>query len=519
LSLYDTVLAAASKRSDPAPVKARDSAAVVPWRRSSSTKEIEVFWVRRAESLRFMGGWYSFPGGGLSQRDETTFTEGLTGHSGDHQGSDEENRRMVACAIRELFEEAGILPSKQPLDGRRTTPASLSELREELLGDRISLNGVARRLGAILEPARLTFAGRWITPTSSPIRFDVRFFLLEWPETEALQPLVVPGELEEGAWIEPSEAIERWQRGEVLIAPPGLYILRGLAEDGPDKALPRLQQPRNIDVGPFRRREFLPGVQLLPVRTETLPPATHTNAYVLGNRELVLVDPGASEETEIERLRQAARAFEQEGGRFTGIWLTHHHRDHIGAVKALREFLDVPVWAHALTAERVASAGIEVDREFTGGQRVALDGDPPLTLRVIHTPGHARGHLCFFEERLRAVLAGDLVAGRSTIVIDPPEGDMDDYLNSLQKVIDLEPRYLLPGHGPLVTQAVLKLKETIKHRHWREQKVLAAWRSGLRRPKEMLSQVYDDVAPAAYPLAERQILAHLERLKKLGEIE
>ena len=480
--------------------------------------------MRRAESLRFMGGWYSFPGGGLSRRDAATFAGEATGHTGDHESSDEENRRLAACAIRELFEEIGILPSKEPLNGLGTPLSSplssmVSELREKLLGKRISLEDVAKRLGAALDPSRLTFAGRWITPASSPIRFDARFFLLEWPEDELLQPLVVPGELVEGAWIQASEAIEMWQRGDVLVAPPGLYILRALAEDGPDKALPRLQQPQDIDVGPFRRMEFWPGVQQLPLRTETLPPATHTNAYVLGNRELVLVDPGASEGAEIERLRQALRALEQEGGKFSGIWLTHHHRDHVGAVNAMREFLGVPVWAHAMTSERVASAGIEVDREFTDGQRVVVDGDPPLAVRVVHTPGHARGHLCFFEERLRVVLAGDLVASGSTIVINPPEGDMDDYLSSLRKLIDLEPRYLLPGHGSLLTQAVTKLEETIEHRLWREGKVLAGWRSGLREPQEMLSQVYEDVAPEAYPLAERQILAHLERLRKLGEID
>ena len=493
---------------------------MIPWRRSSPAREIEVYWVRRTESLRFMGGWYAFPGGGLSRRDETTFGEGVSGHSGDHQSSDEENQRLAACAIRELFEETGILPSKEPLNGLGIALSSLSGLREELLGKRISLAGVAKRLGATLDPSRLIFAGRWITPASSPIRFDARFYLLEWPERELLQPVVMPGELEEGAWIQPSEAIERWQRGDVLIAPPGLYILRALEADGPHKALPRLQRPRNISLGPFRRMEFLPGVHLLPLRTETLPPATHTNACVLGNRELVLVDPGASDEAEIERLQQATRALEQEGGkRFSGIWLTHHHRDHIGAVEAMRGFLGVPVWAHALTAERLAPAGIRADRELTDGQRIVLDGDPAMTMRVIHTPGHARGHVCFFEERLRAVVAGDLVAGGSTIVIDPPEGDMDDYLNSLQKVIDLEPHYLLPAHGPFVTQAVAKLTEMIEHRHWREERVLASWRSGLREPKEMLSQVYEDLEPAAYPLAERQILAHLERLQKLGVIE
>jgi glyoxylase-like metal-dependent hydrolase (beta-lactamase superfamily II) len=113
---------------------------------------------------------------------------------------------------------------------------------------------------------------------------------------------------------------------------------------------------------------------------------------------------------------------------------------------------------------------------------------------------------------------GDLVAGLGTIVVDPPEGDMHAYIASLDKLAALDPRTLFPGHGPAIKNAVPKLREYIEHRLWREERVLAAWSQGLRTPGEMLPTVYDDVPKEAHPLAERQILAHLDRLRKAGRI-
>jgi glyoxylase-like metal-dependent hydrolase (beta-lactamase superfamily II) len=186
-------------------------------------------------------------------------------------------------------------------------------------------------------------------------------------------------------------------------------------------------------------------------------------------------------------------------------------------VARLAARLGVPVAAHPKTAERVAAQGIAVDRLLADGERITLAGDPAIPVRVIHTPGHARGHLCFLDEARGSLLAGDMVAGLGMIVVDPPEGDMDDYLASLQKMIDLEPRTLFPGHGPAVLDAVAKLEEYVEHRLWREERILAAARAG-QTPAEMLPTVYDDVPPVAYPLAERQVLAHLTRLRRAGRL-
>jgi glyoxylase-like metal-dependent hydrolase (beta-lactamase superfamily II) len=258
---------------------------------------------------------------------------------------------------------------------------------------------------------------------------------------------------------------------------------------------------------------------MFPLATHTLPPALTTNCYLLGTGEAVLVDPGSLLDAENERLERALTAVRDRlGRRVTAIWLTLHHPDHVGGVERLRRFLDVPVLAHPATAERLAGR-IAVDAPLTDGQRIVLAGDPPYPVRAVHTPGHARGHLCFLEETYGSVLAGDLVAGLGTIVVDPPEGDMDDYLASLAKLADLGPRALFPSHGPAIQDAVGKLREYAQHRLWREDRVLTAWSQGLRTPAAMLPTVYDDVPKEAHPLAERQILAHLDRLRKAGRIE
>lgn len=141
-----------------------------------------------------------------------------------------------------------------------------------------------------------------------------------------------------------------------------------------------------------------------------------------------------------------------------------------------------------------------------------------MPVRALHTPGHAPGHLCFLEGRLGSLLAGDMISTLSTIVIDPPEGDMDAYLASLERLTALEPKMLFAGHGPPILEAVAKLRELIDHRLWREEKVVAAWRSGLRDAQAMLPEVYDDAPRQAWPLAQRQIEAHLTRLRRAGTI-
>ena len=135
-----------------------------------------------------------------------------------------------------------------------------------------------------------------------------------------------------------------------------------------------------------------------------------------------------------------------------------------------------------------------------------------------HTPGHASGHLCFEVEATGDLVAGDMVAGFGTIVIDPPEGDMDLYLDSLDRLRELAPRTLFVGHGAPFLDSVTKLTEYRDHRLAREAQVLACWESGERDPRAMIASVYPELASAVVPLAERQVLAHLGRLERRGRI-
>lgn len=532
---------------EPPSAKVRASSAVIPWRRRPDDGEIEVFWIRRDPAMRFMGGWHAFPGGTVSRHDEAledagwidgrpaglsstrvsgAMPEALTAGLGPLAPDAVDG--LVAATLRELFEETGILPLAQGSDElpaeRLSAARAAVEGKETAFGELLGGSGSGSD-GIRLDASRLVFAGRWLTPPFAPVRFDNRFFLLEHRPDDG-EP-VAGDEAVEAEWIRPADALQAWRRGRVTAAPPIVHVLKTLeavAGSGPipDAALERLREPAEANLGPHRAIELRPGVLLFPLPTPTLPPAAHTNCYLLGTGEAVLVDPGSPWPEEIDRLEAAlAEVPERFGRRVTAIWLTHHHPDHVGGVARLRDALGVPVAAHAVTAEKLQAQGIPVDRELADGERVELAGeveDDPVPVRVLHTPGHARGHLCFHEERLGSLLAGDMVSAVSTIVVDPPEGDMDAYLASLERLAELAPTMLFPGHGPAILDAVGKLRQFVEHRLWREEKVLAAWRAGLREPDAMLPEVYDDAPRQAWPLAARQILAHLRRLEKAGTI-
>jgi glyoxylase-like metal-dependent hydrolase (beta-lactamase superfamily II) len=258
---------------------------------------------------------------------------------------------------------------------------------------------------------------------------------------------------------------------------------------------------------------------MFPLAAATLPPASHTNAFLVGGGDVVLIDPGSHFESENRRLLAALDAARARLGRRTvEIWLTHHHPDHVGGVEAVRRALGVPVAAHPAAAERLAAAGIAVDRTLADGERRRLAGAPELELRVRHTPGHARGHVAIEVLPGRDLIAGDLVAGFGTVVIDPPEGDMDEYLTSLASLRGGGHRTLFPAHGAPVLDVEAKLAEYVDHRLERERQILEAWRGGTREPRELVGTVYADVPEAARPLAERQVVAHLDRLHAHGRL-
>lgn len=474
----------------------RDASSVVPWR--SSQGVVELFWVRRSREVSLGGGFYAFPGGRVDGADAAL----------EHAlGSD----AFRIAAARELFEEVGLL-----VGTTRQPPTTRDEQRRQLLAGAVAWAEVLARLDAQVALDRLVDAGRWLTPPFMKVRFDARFFLLECTPDDT--PEVWPGELADGEWITPEAALDRWQRGSALLHPPALHILKTLASAAPRAWPERLREPPHVVDFVAERIEFQAGIRLVPVRTPTLPPATHTNAYILGGDELIIVDPASGEPEEQARLERICRTLQAEGKVIREIVLTHEHHDHVGGVEALRAALGLRVRAHELTAERLAGR-VHVDGFIEDGETWALRGAPAMRWRAVHTPGHARGHLCLLEEASRALIAGDMVAGIGTIVVDPPEGDMSDYVASLAKLRSLAVNTIYPAHGPAIPDGLARLDEYLAHRAQREWQVFEALRArGSATALELVPAVYADVAPALHPLAARSLSAVLHKLVKDGRV-
>jgi ribonuclease/clavin/mitogillin len=265
--------------------------------------------------------------------------------------------------------------------------------------------------------------------------------------------------------------------------------------------------------------EVAPGLAMLSVRTPTLPPATHTNAYLVGTRELALVEPASPFPEEIEKLAGWVEQRLSQGATLRCLLLTHHHPDHVGGAAKLRERLGAPLWAHAGTAELLRGR-VSIDRVIDEGERIELDGPRPLALEAVHTPGHAPGHLCFWEAHSRSLIAGDMVASVGTIVIQPEDGDMQAYLASLERMDEMDAAQLLPAHGLPITDARARLRFYVQHRLKREAKVFEALAGldGERRVDEIVPVAYADTPPIAWPLARLSAEAHLIKLEREGRV-
>lgn len=483
------------------PVTPKDAAAIILLK---DRHDPHVFWVKRSLKLQFMGGYHAFPGGQLDKEDSSIAVARCEG----------DEAVMRACAVREFFEETGVLLARgaerlslDRIAEKRRALNEHSRFRQVLEEDRLEIDG------SDFEPA-----GRWVTPPFAPRRFDTWFFLAWLPEGQ--EALIDTGELETGEWIHPTEALASWKRGEIILAPPTLHIVRTLAAcfDRVDELPAALAVIPEARRGMVRRIELKPGIFLFPVKTPTLPPATHTNCYIIGGDELIVIDPASPYEEEQRELDTLIDSLLAEGRRVREIILTHLHQDHIGGAAYLKSRLGVPVATHRMTAERIGYA-VGVDRFIEHDEVIEIDGDPGWRVRAIHTPGHARGHLCFYEENTGSIITGDLVVGIGTVVIDPPEGNMKQYFDSLRRLLAL-PRLsiLFPAHGPAIGSAREKIEEYIEHRTMRENKILEAVRAGASSPQEIVEAAYTDVNPAMWGLAERSTIAHLEKLEEESRV-
>ncbi len=241
--------------------------------------------------------------------------------------------------------------------------------------------------------------------------------------------------------------------------------------------------------------QLYPGVWRLIAPNPSLLTGPGTNTYLLGGRQIIIVDPGPDNPTHREAIVAALHTLHATA---QAIILTHHHPDHAGGAEALARQLNIPL--------------LSFGDPLRAGDEIKVDG---ITLTVLHTPGHIHAHLCLWLAEQRLLLAGDLVAGQGTILIILPDGDMTAYLDSLRAMLTLAPAAILPGHGPVIEDAPALLQQYIDHRLKREQQVLELLAQGYTTATDIAAQIYAD-QPEVLGIAALQVEAHLEKLRREG---
>jgi endoribonuclease LACTB2 len=482
--------------------------------------ETSVFLTERAPELRFFGGYWALPGGTVAPVDTAAGSGGA------------DDAALQGCAHRELFEELGLLRHRLP--PARTSGDALGAAREGLLA--YEQQDKATRgpspwptvVAGSPPPPPLRALCRIETPPFAPVRYDTTFFHVPLAEctagTAGPRPDVWAGELLQGRWWLPQQALASWRNGDLYLVPPVVILLEHLAAAPDLDAFARAiaHTASSYHQNALHQVRFSPGVVLAPLRTPTLPPATTTNCYVVGHERLWVVDPGSPEPVEQVRLAKLLEELTRGGAEVEGILVTHHHVDHVGGVAALSRGLDLPVRAHPLTLERLPP-GFRAGEPLRDGERIALgrspDGRPGWSLRAILTPGHDRGHLCFAESRYGTTLVGDMLSTISTIIVDPPEGHLATYLQSLERLLQEPMTTLYPAHGPAVRDGQKLVRQYLRHRRQREVRLLEVLQQSPATVEELLPKVYWDADRSLYRFAARSLLAGLQKLQEDGRVQ
>lgn len=265
--------------------------------------------------------------------------------------------------------------------------------------------------------------------------------------------------------------------------------------------------------GRYGEQRLRPGVARLLAPNPSVMTGPGTNTYVLGTTKRAIVDPGPNDPVHLERLLALG------GAELAAVVVTHHHSDHAPLGRILADRAGVPLLAFGHPAMA------EVDVRLSDGDVVELD---EMSISVVHTPGHASDHCCFFvwsgsgdRSPPPMLLTGDHVMSGSTVVIPPPDGDMTKYLDSLERLLSMSESIgtfpIAPGHGEVIPDGPSKLAAYVQHRLEREQMVLAALGHGPASSADLVPLIYSRLAPSLVRPASASVWAHLRRLGELGQ--
>lgn len=252
--------------------------------------------------------------------------------------------------------------------------------------------------------------------------------------------------------------------------------------------------------------ELAPGVRRLLAPNPSMMTGPGTNTYLLGNEEIAVIDPGPAMQDHVDAIQELA------DGPIKWILVTHTHPDHSPAAALLGEATGAEQYGVAPPRGRHQDQSFKADYVIADGDMFETD---EFCLRMIHTPGHASNHFCYLHEEQKLLITGDHIINGSTVVIDPPDGSMGDYLRSLERLKSLDISAILPGHGELMDQPQEEIDWLINHRLEREAKVIGALKAQPNATsRELVPLVYEDVDKKLHDLAEHSLLAHLIYLEE-----
>ncbi len=503
----------------------------------------EVFMLQRTQNAAFLGGAWVFPGGSLDAADaDPAVLSRVTGRTEAQANAKMKLAEGAAlayyvAAVRECFEEAGVLLATTAQGGHLAAEraASLVRFRDA------PFNAFLAAEDLYVPAGELAYFGHWITAPGRSRRFTTRFFVALAPEGQ--DGAHDDNETVRSMWVSPQDALYRAENGEIERVTATQATLRELARfDDPRKALEHAMAIDDVEENRacwaqgsegaklFRRTdpqyfeihwadpeeagtssyEIVPGTpkkldRLVTRLTAPNPGAMTgpgTNTYLVGEEALAVIDPGPDLDAHVRNILETAQ------GRIRWILCTHTHLDHSPAAAALKKATGAPVYGRPAPAGQDATFQPDVVLEH--GQRVA-------GLRAIHTPGHASNHLCYLLEETRMLFTGDHVMQGSTVVINPPDGDMRAYLASLEMLLAEDLAVIAPGHGFLIGAPHRELRRLVAHRLSREAKVRRALEQhGPASLDALVPFVYDDVSARMHKWAARSLSAHLGKLVAEG---
>ncbi len=458
---------------------------------------------------------------------------------------DEGGADYMLAAVRECFEEAGILLAQD--GGGQLIGAEHPALGERgaLFRDEVSLAQLCEKHGLVVPLDRLAYLSHWVTPPGPPRRFDTRFFVAVAPEGQAASH--DGEETIDYVWISPAKALEEHRAGQRLLGLPTIRTLRVLcdfsntaelmryAHANPPEAFPTDPWPAvrkgkpvmlepnapaydeavkldpeaegsvSAEIIPGEAVEVAAGVIRLTAPNPGMMTGPGTNTYILGFERFTVIDPGPANEAHIERILEVT------GGVVDQVLVTHTHLDHSPAVSALKERTGCRVFGWPAPEGAGQDQSFKADDEPEHGDLIVSESG---ILKVIHTPGHASNHLCYLLKDQELLFSGDHIMQGSTVVINPPDGVMKAYVESLYDLLDESIRFIAPAHGFLMGQPEAVIDYLITHRLSREHKIARALEAlAPVSLKDLTAKAYDDVPAAIHGLAARSALAHLLKLE------